>query len=91
MSDQPAAPTGEVPEFPTRTSPGSCRSCCMMFRALIGSPVRNALFMLGGLLFTVIAATAYGQIRLNSWNQPFYDALSHRDLAGSCSSWASSA
>ena len=31
-------------------------------------------------LFVVIAATAYGQIRLNSWNQPFYDALSHRNF-----------
>src|SRR6185369_9030179 len=28
----------------------------------------------------VIVATAYGQIRLNSWNKPFYDALSRRDL-----------
>lgn len=24
--------------------------------------------------------TAYGQVRLNRWNQPFYDALSRRDL-----------
>jgi putative ATP-binding cassette transporter len=28
----------------------------------------------------VVAATAYGQIRLNNWNRPFYDALSRRDL-----------
>ena len=28
----------------------------------------------------VVAATAYGQIRLNGWNKPFYDALSRRDL-----------
>ncbi|HEY0800376.1 MAG TPA: ABC transporter ATP-binding protein/permease, partial [Steroidobacteraceae bacterium] len=28
----------------------------------------------------VIVVTAYGQIRLNSWNKPFYDALSRRDL-----------
>ncbi len=34
-----------------------------------------------GLGVLVIAATAYGQIRLNSWNKPFYDALSHRDFA----------
>ena len=32
-------------------------------------------------LFVVVAATAYGQIRLNRWNQPFYDALSHRNFA----------
>jgi putative ATP-binding cassette transporter len=53
----------------------------MMFRALWAAPVRNKLFLLSGALFVVIAATAYGQIRLNSWNQPFYDALSRRDFA----------
>jgi putative ATP-binding cassette transporter len=36
---------------------------------------------LSGSIFFVIAATAYGQIRLNTWNQPFYDALSRRDFA----------
>ena len=35
-------------------------------------------------LFTVlvvaILVTSYGQIILNSWNQPFYDAITRRDL-----------
>jgi vitamin B12/bleomycin/antimicrobial peptide transport system ATP-binding/permease protein len=53
----------------------------MMARALWAAPVRNTLFFLSGALFLVIAATAYGQIRLNNWNQPFYDALSHQNLA----------
>jgi putative ATP-binding cassette transporter len=53
----------------------------MMARALWDSPVRNTLFLLSGSIFFVVAATAYGQIRLNTWNQPFYDALSHRDFA----------
>jgi len=52
----------------------------MMMRALLASPVRNTLFALSGLLFVVIAVTAYGQIRLNSWNRPFYDALSRRNF-----------
>jgi putative ATP-binding cassette transporter len=52
----------------------------MMVRALWAAPVRNTLFWLSGALFVVIAVTAYGQIRLNSWNQPFYDALSRRDF-----------
>ncbi len=52
----------------------------MMIRALWAAPVRNTLFLLSGALFVVIAVTAYGQIRLNNWNQPFYDALSHRDF-----------
>ena len=53
----------------------------MMVRALWTAPVRNKLLYLSGALFVVIAATAYGQIRLNTWNQPFYDALSHHDFA----------
>jgi putative ATP-binding cassette transporter len=52
----------------------------MMIEALWGSPVRNRLFALAAGLCLVIGATAYGQIQLNSWNQPFYDALSRRDL-----------
>lgn len=52
----------------------------MMFRALLSSPVRNLLALLGVAVFIVIGATAYGQNRLNSWNKPFYDALARRDL-----------
>ena len=52
----------------------------MMARALWAAPVRNTLFFLSGALFVVIAVTAYGQIRLNTWNQPFYDALSRHDF-----------
>ena len=52
----------------------------MISRALWASPVRNTLLLLGGSLLLVVVATAYGQIRLNGWNQPFYDALSHRNL-----------
>ncbi len=52
----------------------------VMIRALWAAPVRNTLFLLSGALFAVIALTAYGQIRLNDWNQPFYDALSRHDF-----------
>src|SRR5262249_46094011 len=45
-------------------------------------PTRNQLLLLGLSVFGVVAATAYGQNRLNSWNKPFYDALAHRDLHG---------
>ncbi|HXA37253.1 MAG TPA: ABC transporter ATP-binding protein/permease [Steroidobacteraceae bacterium] len=53
----------------------------MMVRALWAAPVRNTLFLLAGALFLVVAVSAYGQIRLNDWNKPFYDALSRRDFA----------
>jgi putative ATP-binding cassette transporter len=52
----------------------------MMTRALLSSQVRNQLLLLGLAAFVVIATTAYGQNRLNSWNRPFYDALARRDL-----------
>ena len=41
---------------------------------------RHQLLPLGAGLIVVIAATAYMQIRLNAWNQPFYDALTRKDL-----------
>ena len=52
----------------------------MMGRALLASPVGKALIALVASIFVVIAGTAYGQVRLNRWNQPFYDALSRRDF-----------
>ena len=44
------------------------------------SAVRKRLAVLASAIVVVIALTAYGQVQLNSWNQPFYDAISRRDL-----------
>jgi len=52
----------------------------MMIRALWASRARNAILWLSGTAFAVIGATAYGQVRLNHWNQPFYDALARRQF-----------
>ncbi|MBV8102748.1 MAG: ABC transporter ATP-binding protein/permease [Verrucomicrobia bacterium] len=52
----------------------------MMSRALFASPQRNKIIFLAIALVAVIGATAYGQIRLNAWNQPFYDALSRKNI-----------
>lgn len=54
----------------------------MMARAFVASPQSRTLFMLGGAIVVVLIATAYGQIRLNAWNKPFYDALARKDLPG---------
>jgi putative ATP-binding cassette transporter len=54
----------------------------MMFRAFLGSPQRTKLLLLGVAIVAIIGATAFGQIRLNAWNQPFYDMLAHKDLRG---------
>ena len=43
---------------------------------------RNKLLMLAGGLIVVVGATAYMQIRLNSWNRPFYNALTDKDIPG---------
>ncbi|WP_370880099.1 ABC transporter ATP-binding protein/permease [Labrys monachus] len=52
----------------------------MMAKAFIRSPRRNQLLLLLFGVFVVIVATAYFQILLNAWNQPFYDALARKDL-----------
>jgi putative ATP-binding cassette transporter len=52
----------------------------MMLRALLSSPQSNALIVLAIGLCAVVGATAVGQVELNAWNQPFYDALSRKDL-----------
>ena len=52
----------------------------MMIRALWASPARGAIVGITAAAVLVIVATAYGQVRLNRWNQPFYDALSRRNL-----------
>src|SRR5579863_3590641 len=51
-----------------------------MIRAISSSPVGKKIAVLLVSIVLVIVATAYGQIRLNSWNKPFYDALSRRDF-----------
>jgi putative ATP-binding cassette transporter len=75
--DDASTPSGDSDESPQA---GLIAQMGMMIRALWASPVRTALLALALATFLVVAATAYGQIRLNSWNQPFYDALSHRNL-----------
>ena len=54
----------------------------VMVRILRDARERNVLMRLSAGLFLVIGVTAYGQIELNAWNRPFYNALSHRDLPG---------
>ncbi|MDK4718857.1 ABC transporter ATP-binding protein/permease [Rhizobium sp. CNPSo 3968] len=48
--------------------------------AIHGSPGRNRLLLLAFCLTVVVGATAIGQLRLNAWNEPFFDALKNRDF-----------
>jgi vitamin B12/bleomycin/antimicrobial peptide transport system ATP-binding/permease protein len=59
---------------------GFLRQLSLMIRAISSSPVSRKIVILMLVIVVVIVATAYGQIRLNSWNKPFYDALSRRDF-----------
>jgi vitamin B12/bleomycin/antimicrobial peptide transport system ATP-binding/permease protein len=59
---------------------GLMRQLVMTIRAIFASPVGKTLTVLVAAIVLVIIATAYGQIRLNRWNKPFFDALSRRDL-----------
>ena len=54
----------------------------ILWRALWASPQRTKIVLLGVAIVVVIGATAYGQIMLNAWNRPFYDAIARRDLRG---------
>src|ERR1700722_6037443 len=58
------------------------RQIGLVGRTIFGSSASKALVAVMAALVAVVAATAYGQIRLNGWNKPFYDALSRRDLRG---------
>ncbi|CUW42796.1 transporter [Brucella vulpis] len=52
----------------------------MMVRAFMASPVRNTLIAIGTGIFVLVVLIAVGQVAINRWNEPFYDALARRDL-----------
>ena len=60
---------------------GVVRQVREMLGAMRVSAVGKTLAVLVGGIVVVVALTAYGQIELNSWNKPFYDAISRRDVS----------
>ncbi len=81
MTDQSSKLADVASDIDEAAQAGLIPQLSMMVRALFASPVRNTLALLVFALIAVILVTAYGQIRLNRWNQPFYDALARRDVA----------
>jgi putative ATP-binding cassette transporter len=81
MTDQPEEIANAAPDTEEVAESRLVPQVGMMLRALWDSPLRSALFLLAAAVFLIIIVTAYGQIRLNRWNKPFYDALAHRDFA----------
>jgi putative ATP-binding cassette transporter len=70
----------DVDEADETVSLSFSRQLRMITRAVRGSPVKKKITTLIISIVVIVLATAYGQIRLNQWNKPFYDALSRRDL-----------
>lgn len=60
---------------------GAASEIRIVLGALGESAERFVLGCAGVSLVIVIGATAYAQIRLNAWNQPFYDALARKDIS----------
>lgn len=68
-----------------RTAPVASHSAAMgqlgsLIAAAWKSGSRGSLLLLTVGVAAVISATAIGQIWLNAWNKPFYDAIARRDL-----------
>jgi ABC-type uncharacterized transport system fused permease/ATPase subunit len=70
---------GAAAEREEAAQSGLVRQMGLMTRAISASGVGKTLILLIIAVFLVIVLTAYGQIRLNRWNKPFFDALSRRD------------
>ncbi|HVK90666.1 MAG TPA: ABC transporter ATP-binding protein/permease, partial [Mycoplana sp.] len=64
------------------TENGGLWSQLMMIQRIYrASPVFRSLLCISVGSFLVVVATSIGQIVLNRWNEPFYNAIERRDLA----------
>src|SRR5580698_4841670 len=80
QGDQSKDTTRTEDEIDEAAHSGLIRQLGMLTRDLLASRVGSTLIWLVAAIFVIIVANAYGQILLNRWNKPFYDALSRRDL-----------
>ncbi|GCA50361.1 inner membrane ABC transporter ATP-binding protein YddA [Sinorhizobium sp. KGO-5] len=76
--------TGNEAQARTSTAPPEGSSIWqqfeMMRHAFVDSPVLKPILWLAAGSFTIIIVTAIGQIVLNRWYRPFFDAIERRDL-----------
>jgi len=79
VTDRSSKTAGPAPgSEPAHT--GLVHQAVTLTRATFSSPAGKSLVWLVIAVVLVLSATAYGQIRINRWNKPFYDAMSRRDL-----------
>ncbi len=75
MSKEPSRRTA-----PLVVNTGVIQQVAVLIGAWRASTVAKSLLVLAVGIVTVIGFTAFGQLALNRWNQPFYDAISRRDV-----------
>jgi putative ATP-binding cassette transporter len=80
MADQPDNAAAAQPVAVAVEASALSDQVATIRRALAGSPVRKWLLWTSVGIMAVIIATSIGQVLLNRWNQPFYDALARRDM-----------
>ncbi|MGF7160922.1 putative ATP-binding cassette transporter [Rhodoligotrophos appendicifer] len=77
-------PTAQAPETIPDDHHSVARSLpielFMLVQAFLRSPQLKSLIVIGVATVLVVGATAYGQVKLNAWNGPFYNALARKDL-----------
>jgi vitamin B12/bleomycin/antimicrobial peptide transport system ATP-binding/permease protein len=74
-----AADASTAADLDAAARAGALKQARTIYRAIFASPVGRWLIVLLTLLVVAILVTSYGQIILNKWNQPFYDAITRRD------------
>src|SRR5271166_2581087 len=80
MAEQSGKPANGVESADSPTLGSLLSDFIWMASGFWASRQRNRLLMLAVALVVVVDATAYMQIRLNAWNRPFYNALTHKDM-----------
>ncbi len=73
-----ALTNGEAAKAPAPV--GLRRQLDIMVPAFLSSPTRNTIIAVAVGTLVVIAGIAVGQVILNRWYQPFYDAIERRNL-----------
>jgi putative ATP-binding cassette transporter len=81
MPDQ-SSKSPDVSEKETEQTPAPALwpQLSLIFRVFWNSPERSKVALLIAGVAAVIGLTAFGQVRLNAWNRPFYDALARKDF-----------
>jgi putative ATP-binding cassette transporter len=74
------APISDISQAGAAAAPTAARQFQSLTAAFWEGPGRTPILLLGVGIVAVILATAFGQVRLNAWNQPFYDAVERKDV-----------